>query len=108
MAPDDYKTAGILMMVSGGITMISAVAWIVSLLIVCVGVAWVVPLVVGGLEVYVGLQMWQGKPQKRAALLSICGLISALCCLNLLSVLLEVLVQVWLRKPGVGEWLAEG
>ncbi len=105
-APQDYKTAGIFMMISGILTVLVSLSLIFSLIWILVGCFWVLTLVVGIFEIILGIGIMQGQFKGGAKTVSILGLISAFFCGNLIGLVLEILAIVWLGKPEVNNWMA--
>ncbi len=117
-APQDYKTAGMMMMISGGFTVLLSLAfivtwtvtWLASILLFFVAFAacfWILTLVVGVFEIVVGVAMMQGKPKSNAKTISILGIVAAVCCGNIVpGIIVEVLAFSLLSKPEVASWIA--
>ncbi len=104
-APQDYKTAGIFMLISGIMTTLASIGFFLSLLLFCVGVFWILPLVVGILEIVIGAAVMGGTPKANAKTISILGIVAALLCGNLIGLVLEILAMVHLGKPEVENYL---
>lgn len=103
--PNDYKTAGIFMTIAGALNAMMSMVWIFALIWVCIGVFWVVPLVLAVAELIVGIMVLQGKPMPAAKIVSILGIVTGVLCFNPLPIILEILATVWLRKPEVEGYL---
>lgn len=82
--------AGAMMIASGLFTVIASGALFLSFVWVCVGIVWLVPLVVGIGEMMVGAAIMGGEPTPRVRLVSVLGILAALACGNLLGVGLEI------------------
>lgn len=107
-APAEYKTVGTMMLVSAVVNIIAALAWTLVLLMVCVGVAWLVPLGFAVFELVVGINALSNKPQRSAKAAAILGLIAGILCMNPVSIVLEILVLVKLGQPDVARYITEG
>jgi len=104
-APQDYKTAGIFMLISGILTTLASLGFILSLIWLCVGVFWILTLVVGILEIAIGAAVMGGTAKPNAKTISILGLVAALLCGNIVGLVLEILAMVNLGKPEVENYL---
>jgi hypothetical protein len=88
--PNDYKNAGIFMTIAGVLNAFTAFVWFISLVWVCVGVMWLIPMFVAFAEIGVGVMVLTGKRV---------GQIKAI------ANVLEILATVHLGKPTVQEFL---
>ncbi len=92
-----FQVAGVCMILSGIITTCLALVFMVSFLLVCVGVLWLAPAAVGVLEVLYGVALFRGKPRARTKRVAILGLVGALCTANLFGLILEGFVLLALK-----------
>jgi hypothetical protein len=105
--PQDYKTTGIFMLVSGILSILASLAFIASLIWICVGAFWVLTLAAGIFEVIVGAAAMSGKYQANAKTVSIIGIVGGILCGNIVGAVLEVLAMVNLGKPEVMAWMSD-
>jgi hypothetical protein len=103
--PSDYKTAGVLMLVAGILNLLTAIGLILSLIMICVGVFWVIPLVFAIFEIITGIAALQGQPKANARTISILGMVAAVCCFQVIGLVLEIIAFVNLGKPEVREYI---
>lgn len=119
--PQNYKTAGTLMLVAGIYNvMMSLIAF--AILAIYVGtlvlatfgfglpfvVCCAIPipgLVFGGVEIYEGLQIMNGKVVKSAPTLSIVGIVIAAMTFAMVPLVLEIIATTMLRNDDVKAWL---
>jgi hypothetical protein len=106
--PSDYKNSGIFMLISGILSGMACLGWIVGLIWICVGAFWVLPLVGAVFEIIVGAGVMSGKWNKNVKTVSIVGLISAILCGNVVGMILEILALLNYNKPDVAAFLAQG
>lgn len=91
MSQDPNGTpAGALMIASGVINVVASGGFILAFGWLCFGLAWIIPMLVGFGEIIVGAAIMGGRPTPRVRAVSAMGIVSALACMNLLSVGLEV------------------
>jgi hypothetical protein len=106
--PQSYTTAGVLMIISGLFTAMASLALVGGLIWVCVGVFWILPLIVGIVEIGVGALMLGGSVQPRARAVSILGIVAALLSGNLIGLVCEIVAMVQLGSPEVDRYLLLG
>lgn len=104
-APQDYKTAGIFMLIAGITTTIPALIVVVTYGLLCFGLFWILPLVVGILEIVVGASVMGGQPKANAKLISSLGIAAAALSCNMVGLVLEILSVTYLGKPEVENYL---
>lgn len=104
-APQEYKNAGIMMLIAGVINMFVGFIIFIIYIWFCIGVFWLIPMAVGLGELLVGVMMLQGKRVPNSMVISILGLIAALFNCNWIAVVLEILAIVFTQKPDVQAWL---
>lgn len=125
--PQNYKTAGILMLVSGIMNLLAGVgigvflAFYITVIAVStfglgifcyVCCLWpLVPLVFGVFELIVGMNMMNGKPQKNAVLISILGIVVGALNLTMgvgiVPMIMEIVATVMLNDAEVKAWLEQ-
>lgn len=125
--PQNYKTAGILMLVAGIMNILASLALGVVLFIYITAIAvgsmgigivcyvcclWpVVPLAFGIFELITGMNIMNGKPQKNAPLVAILGIVMG--ALNLafgvgvIPMIMEIVATVMLNDAEVKAWLEQ-
>lgn len=103
-APPEYKTAGTLMLISGILNVLAACAWIFVLIWVCVGAFWFIPLGVAIAELVVGIGVASGNPNRGAKVTSIIGIVNSLLCMNIASLILQIIAFTKLSTFEVTEW----
>lgn len=106
-APQDYKTAGIFMLVSGVMNGMMSFIFFVSFIWVCIGVFWLIPMIIGILEVVIGIGVLQGQPKPTAKTVSILGIVAGVFSMNVVGIIMEILGLVYLEKPEVKGFLTE-
>jgi hypothetical protein len=104
-APQECTSAGALMLVSGVLNFITAGMLFISFVWVCVGVLWLIPMIVGASEAFVGFQLLQGTRQPSAKTASIFGVIAGALNCNPIPVVCEVIALTMLSKPEVAGYL---
>ena len=105
-APQEYKTSGIFMLVSGIMTILISLGLVMGLIWICVGVFWLLTLAAGIFEIIVGVGVMNGQYKPNAKTISILGLIAALLCGNIVGLVMEILAVVNFGKPEVANWMA--
>lgn len=105
-APQNYKTAGIMMLVSGILTTLASLSFIVSLIWFCIGIIWFIPLVIGVMEIAFGAMILGGGKQPMAKVISIFGIVGALLCFNVIGLVLEIVSLVLTSNEEVTAYLA--
>ncbi|MBN2797879.1 MAG: hypothetical protein JXX28_01915 [Deltaproteobacteria bacterium] len=104
-APSDYKTAGIFMIVSGVLTLITSFTLVLTLIWLCIGVFWLIPMAVGILEIIIGIGVASGQPKPTAKTIAIVGAVAAFLTGNIIGVVMEILAFVFMERPEVSEYL---
>ena len=95
-----YRVSGGAMVLSGLFNGILSFIWFLSLVWVCVGVLWLVPLVLAAANVGVGIMMLvTGKQYRLTAFAPFFGLIASICNFNMFGGMLD-LVAVGLGIGG--------
>ncbi len=105
-APQEYKTAGIFMLISGIMTVMVSLGLVFGLIWICVGVFWILTLAAGIFEIILGVGVMNGQPKANAKTVSIIGIVAALLCGNIVGMIMEIMAVVNLGKPEVANWLA--
>jgi len=105
-APQDYKTAGIFMLIAGILTIMVSLGLVMGLIWICVGVFWFLTLAAGIFEVIVGVGVMNGQFKPNAKTVSIIGIVAALLCGNIVGMVMEILAVVNFGKPEVANWMA--
>lgn len=105
-APQEYKTSGIFMLISGIMTVMVSLGLVFGLIWICVGVFWILTLAAGIFEIIIGVGVMNGQPKANAKTVSIIGIVAALLCGNIVGMVMEIMAVVNLGKPEVANWLA--
>jgi len=85
-APAAYKNAAMANMIGGGLTILFSFFWIISLIWICVGLLWVVPMAAGGYQLWIGMDMNKGEANPAAKNAAIAGLIGSVFTMNIISI----------------------
>lgn len=101
--PNDYKNAGIVMLVAGIINMIVGGLWVVGSMCMCAN-AWLTVLAAIA-EIVVGGMILSGNKVPQAKIVSIVGIVGAFLSLSMMGVGLEVFAIILLGKPEVEAYL---
>lgn len=104
--PNDYKNAGMFMLISGVLTVITSLGWIFGLIWLCVGAFWIVTLVGGIFEIVVAATIMGNKPTQHGKTMAIIGIVCGVLTFNYIGVVLEILALIHLGKPEVQHYLA--
>lgn len=109
--PSDYKTAGIMTLVSGVLNLMNAfflaIAWLSSIFLAPVACLYIVPGIFAFVQIGVGVMVMQGKPMPMAKTLSLVGAIVSLLNCQWIGTILEGLAFTFHGKPEVTAWLEE-
>jgi hypothetical protein len=105
--PDAYKTAGLVNLIGGALNAFFSLMSILSLIWVCVGVWWFVPLAASAYQAWIGWQMYNGEPQPAAKNASIAGIIGGLCSFNIISAAAGGFAYMQLGNDEVAGWLEQ-
>jgi hypothetical protein len=104
-APTAYKNAGLGNLIGGLFSAFTAFAMLMSLIWVCIGVFWLIPLGASCWQAFVGWQMYQGQPVANAKTASIVGVVSALCSFNMVAAMGGGFAMMQFNEPDVAGWL---
>jgi len=104
--PSDYKTAGVLMLISGIANVLASLTWVFILIWICIGVFWLATLGAAIFEIVVAASVMQGRIHAQAKTASILGLVAAFLSANIISIVLEIIALVMLSKPEVSHYMA--
>lgn len=104
-APQDYKNAGIMMLIGGVINVMMGGLLFILYIWICIGIFWLIPMAVGLAEIVVGVMMLQGNRVPNSMIVSILGIVGGLMNCNWIAVILEILAIVFTQKPEVQSWL---
>jgi hypothetical protein len=105
-APKSYKDAGLMNLIAGILNIITAGVWTLSLIWLCVGIVWLIPLGVGAYQAYLGFQMQSGTPNAGAKNIGLIGLIAGVCNFNIFAIVLSVLAMQKAKEPEVAGYLS--
>jgi len=107
-APQPYKTAGIFMLVSGIMTCLASLGFILGFIWFCIGIFWFLTLGVGIFEIITAVAVMGGTPKANAKTVSILGAVAAFLCGNIVGVVLEILSIINFGKPEIAGYIAQG
>lgn len=105
--PDAYKTAGLVNLIGGALNVMMSLVWVLSLIWVCIGIFWLVPLAASGYQAWIGWQMYNGEPQAAAKNASIAGIVGGLFCFNILSAACGAFAMMQVGNDEVAGWLEQ-
>ncbi|MBT3221276.1 MAG: hypothetical protein HN348_19510 [Proteobacteria bacterium] len=106
-APNDYKTAGIFMLIGGVMNFLIAIMWVFIFIWLCIGVCWIIPAGIALAELIMGIMIVQGNRQPSAMYVAILGIVNGVMLFNMWGMIMEILAVVWLTKPEVQEWMQD-
>ncbi len=104
-APKEYKDAGAMLMFGGALNIITAGIWVLSLIWVCIGIMWLVPMAVGAWQAFVGWKMYSGEVQGTSKIAAIAGMVSAFFNLNPIAFVCGLLGMLNVDKPDAKAFL---
>lgn len=127
-APNNYKTAGTLMLVAGIMNIVAGLVMALLLFLYITGIAlstfglgivcyvcclWpIIPLAFGVFEAITGMKIMQGQPVAQGSMVSIIGIVVAafnlLSGLSIVPLVLEIVATVMLNSPESKEFIAQG
>ena len=93
------------MLISGLFNIVWAMGWFFGLVWVCVGVLWLVPMVIGFFEVITAARMLGGAPQPSAKTVSVLGLVSGALNCSPVSLGCELVSVIMLANPAVTSFI---
>jgi hypothetical protein len=105
--PAPYKTAGMINLVCGGLSVMVNLMYVLSMLVICVGLFWLIPAAAGAYQAYIGWQMYNGEPSPAAKNAAIAGIVSGLLTFNLLSAAGSVFAFMQVGNDEVKGWLEQ-
>lgn len=108
MVPESYKQAGLGNVVGGVLNVLTAGVWFISLIWVCVGILWLVPMALGAAQAWFGYQMHEGKPVENGKLWGIIGIVCGLFNFNPISTVASVLAMMKAGEPDSIAYLSSG
>ena len=104
--PSQYRATGALMITSGALNLMVAAIWAISLIWVCCGVYWVVPMAFAVGEIVVGTLMAAGIRIRFGGIAAVVGAINGVLLFNVYAVTLQGVAFVLLLSQPVAEWIA--
>ncbi len=104
--PHDYTTVGAFMLVSGLTNIGFGFVLFLTLVWLCVGVVYLPVMIVGVIEVVIGLGILQGQVRPTAMTVAILGMVAGVLSMNVIALIMESLSLAWLGKPEVKAYLA--
>ncbi len=106
-APNDYKNAGLMLIISGGFNALSSLLMVMMLIWFCIGVLWLIPLAMGVYQVVIGIAMQGGERKPECKNAAIMGIVAGAINLNPLPMILAFLAMSNVAKPEIVGWLEQ-
>lgn len=103
--PMEYQISGMLMVISGLFNGFLAFIWFIMLIWVCVGVMWIIPMMIALGEVLVGVMVLTGARVPAVQVMSILGLVNSLILFNMWGAVFEGIATVLQFQPKVRGYL---
>ncbi|MEZ4316591.1 MAG: hypothetical protein R3F61_03785 [Myxococcota bacterium] len=103
--PVQYQISGVLMVISGFFNGFLSLMWFVMLVWVCIGVMWLIPLVVACCEVVVGILVLAGVRVPGVQVVSVLGAVNSMFLFNMWGAMMEGIAAVLQFQPAVGAYL---
>lgn len=104
--PQTYRLAGAAMVAAGSFNALFAAYVVLTLGVVCIGLAWVVPLAVALGEVLVGALVLSGLPLRFARPAAAVGIVNASLLFDPAGIALEAAALVLLSLDECRDWVA--
>lgn len=105
-APKPYVDSGALTILSGAMNILIGGLLFLTLIWVCIGVFWLVPMAVGVFQIVVGLAMSKGRPHPAAKHIGLIGIIASGLNFNPLGLGAAVITMLNTKKPEVAGYLS--
>ena len=105
--PAPYKTAGIVNLACGAFTALTNFLWFFSLVWICIGVFWLIPMAAGGYQAWIGWQMYNGTPSPAAKNAAIAGIVGGLFGMNIFTFAGSVFAFMQVGNDEVKGWLEQ-
>jgi hypothetical protein len=107
-APSDYKNAGLANLIGGALNVLWGLSLTLGFLIMCIGVFWLIPVAMGGWQIMVGMNMYNGQSNASAKNATIAGIVASVLNFNIFSLAAGVYAYMMLGKPEVAGFLGVG
>ena len=104
--PAQYRVAGALMLASGVTNLMLGAIWFLTLVWVCIGVYWLVPMSFAVGEIIVGTLAMAGVRMRFARIAAVVGAFNGLFVFNVYGVTMQGVALVLQLVTPVPEWLA--
>ncbi len=104
--PAQYRAAGALMVASGVMNLMVGAIWFLSLVWMCVGVYWLVPMAFAIGEIVVGLLALWGIRMRFARAAAVMGAINGVLLFDVYAIAMQGVAFVLQLQPDVAGWLA--
>lgn len=105
LTPMEYQISGVLMVVSGMFNIMISGLVFLSLVWVCIGVFWLIPMFIGMAEIGVGVLAIAGVRIPGLQAVSVLGLLNSMFLCNMWSALAEGVAAVLQFQPRVRGYL---
>lgn len=103
--PMEYQISGMLMVISGFFNGFLSLIWFFMLIWFCVGILWVIPMMIAVGEIAVGVMVLAGMRVPVVQVMSILGLVNSLILFNMWGALFEGIAVVLQFQPKVRGYL---
>lgn len=103
--PMEYQISGMLMVISGFFNGFLSLIWFFMLIWVCVGILWVIPMMIAVGEILVGVMVLAGMRVPVVQVMSILGLVNSLLLFNMWGAVFEGIAVVLQFQPKVRGYL---
>jgi hypothetical protein len=104
-APQDYRTAGLFLLIAGITTSIVNLIIVVCTIWFCVGACWLPLLAVSVLAIVTGARANGGARIPNIRVVTVLALLASFFSCDLVGITLNILALVWLSKDDVSRWL---
>lgn len=104
-APQDYRTAGLFLLIAGITTTIVNLIIVVCTIWFCVGACWLPLLAVGVVTIVTGARANGGARIPSIRIVNVLALLASFFSCDLVGITLNILALVWLSKDDVSRWL---
>lgn len=105
MRPSEYTSAGVLLLVAGILNVTLAVMLVMWMMLVCLGPLWLVPMLLGFVEIATGVSMLNGNKRQNGMLIAVIGMMASVLCCNPVSFVCEAVAMALMLNPRVVDWL---
>lgn len=104
-APQDYRTAGLFLLIAGITTTFSSLVVVVCTIWFCIGACWIPLAALGVLTIIVGARASSGVRSPSIRLVNAFALVASLFSCDLIGLTLNILALIWLARDDVSRWI---